>query len=271
MAASPRRVGAETSKTRDALLDCVEKMMLEEGYASVSYRALAAKAGVTASLVQYYFPSLDDIFLAAIHRYSQRNLEHLSTTLQKRADDPLHAMWEYSWDEATGALITEFMALGNHRKTIRSEIADVTERMRKLQIEVLNEAFGADARFEGDLSLQCGGHVDHRHPEVPQPGGRCRRRDGARRSGPGGGTLPRCGRTGRATQAQARQGIHHIPPALTPRYCAIQLHSSERRRRRPWCEGTASESGSGGDRRRIGPRRVHRCAPRPRRTPGRRS
>ena len=63
MTTSPRRVGAETSKTRDALLDCVEKMMLEEGYPSVTYRALAAKAGVTPSLVQYYFPSLDDIFV----------------------------------------------------------------------------------------------------------------------------------------------------------------------------------------------------------------
>lgn len=152
MAASPRRVGAETSKTRDVLLDSVEKMMLEEGYASISYRALAAKAGVTASLVQYYFPSLDDIFLAAIRRYSERNLEHLRTALQKRADDPLHAMWEYSWDEATGALITEFMALGNHRKSIQSEIAGVTERMRSLQIEVLTERFGSEACFEGDLS-----------------------------------------------------------------------------------------------------------------------
>ncbi len=153
MAASPRRVGAETSKTRDGLLDCVETMMLEEGYASVSYRALAAKAGVTASLVQYYFPSLDEIFLAAIRRYSERNLELLRSALQKRTRDPLHAMWEYSWGEATGALITEFMALGNHRKSIRSEIAEVTERMRKLQVEVLSEAFGADARFEGELSL----------------------------------------------------------------------------------------------------------------------
>ena len=153
MAATPRRVGAETSKTRDTLLDCVETMMLEEGYASVSYRALAAKAGVTASLVQYYFPSLDDIFLAAIRRYSDRNLELLRTSLQKRTQDPLHAMWEYSWDEATGALITEFMALGNHRKSIRSEIAEVTERMRKLQIDELSNAFGADARLDGDLSL----------------------------------------------------------------------------------------------------------------------
>lgn len=153
MAASPRRVGAETSKTRDVLLDCVETMMLEEGYASVSYRALAAKAGVTASLVQYYFPSLDEIFLAAIRRYSERNLDLLHTALEKRKQDPLHAMWEYSWNEATGALITEFMALGNHRKSIRSEIAQVTERMRKLQVDALSRAFGAKARFEGDLSL----------------------------------------------------------------------------------------------------------------------
>jgi TetR/AcrR family transcriptional regulator, transcriptional repressor for nem operon len=153
MAASPRRVGAETSKTRDALLDCVETMMLEEGYASVSYRALAAKAGVTASLVQYYFPSLDEIFLAAIRRYSDRNLDLLRSALERRTQDPLHAMWEYSWDEATGALITEFMALGNHRKSIRSEIAEVTERMRKLQIDVLSQTFGANTRFDGDLSL----------------------------------------------------------------------------------------------------------------------
>jgi AcrR family transcriptional regulator len=148
-----RRVGAETSKTRDVLLDCVETMMLEEGYASVSYRALAARAGVTSSLVQYYFPALDDIFLAAIRRYSDRNLELLRSALDQRPHDPLHAMWEYSWEEATGTLITEFMALGNHRKSIRSEIAGVTERMRKFQIEVLSETFGAKARLSGDLSL----------------------------------------------------------------------------------------------------------------------
>ena len=199
MAASPRRVGAETSKTRDALLDCVETMMLEEGYASVSYRALAAKAGVTASLVQYYFPSLDDVFLAAIRRYSERNLEHLRSALAEAGDDPLHAMWEYSWNEATGALITEFMALGNHRKSIRSEIADVTERMRKLQVEVLNEAFGAGARFDGDLSPSRSGSADHRYSEVSESRGGCRRRDGARRSGAGRRTLPRHGRTGCAT------------------------------------------------------------------------
>lgn len=153
MASSPRRVGAETSKTRDTLLDRVEKMMLDEGYASVSYRAVATAAGVTPSLVQYYFPTLDDIFLAAIRRYSERNLAVLARALDRHVEDPLRAVWEFSWHEATGALMTEFMALGNHRKSIRAEIAGVTEQMRKLQLDALTAKFGEGAHPGGHLSL----------------------------------------------------------------------------------------------------------------------
>lgn len=153
MATPSRRVGAETSKTRDTLLDCVEKMMLDEGYASVTYRALATKAGVTPSLVQYYFPSLDDIFIAAIRRYHERNIALLTAAFADRDDDPLRAVWEYSWDESTGAMMTEFMALGNHRKSIRAEIAKVTEGVRQAQLAALTRKFGDDARFLGDISL----------------------------------------------------------------------------------------------------------------------
>jgi len=153
VATTPRRVGAETSKTRDVLLDCVERLMLEEGYASVTYRALAAKAEVTSSLVQYYFPTLDDIFLAAIQRYSQRNSVVLTKILEARSEDPLHALWDFSWDEATGALMTEFMALGNHRKSIQSAIAEVTNQVREVEIAALSRKFGKGARLQGDLSL----------------------------------------------------------------------------------------------------------------------
>src|ERR1700761_4727467 len=127
--------------------------MLEEGYASVSYRALAAKAGFTPSLVQYYFPSLDDIFLGAIQRYSERNLASLAELLEARSDDPLHALWDFSWDEATGALMTEFLALGNHRKSIQSAIAEVTNQVRAIEVEALARKFGKGARLDGGLSL----------------------------------------------------------------------------------------------------------------------
>jgi TetR/AcrR family transcriptional repressor of nem operon len=138
--ASARRVGAETSKTRDVLLDCVERLMAEEGYAAVTYRAVAAKAGVTGGLVQYYFPTLDDVFVAAIRRRSGQNVERLTQALRERPDQPLRVLWEYSRDESTAALTTEFLALGNHRKSIRSEIAEVTEEVRRIQLDALNDA-----------------------------------------------------------------------------------------------------------------------------------
>lgn len=132
--ASPRRVGAETSKTRDRLLDCVERLMLRDGYAAVTYRAVAAEAGVTSGLVQYYFPAIDDLFLAAVRRRSEENLERLRTSLRSRPEQPLRVLWEYSREESTATLTTEFLALSNHRKSIKGVIAEFTDEVRRLQL-----------------------------------------------------------------------------------------------------------------------------------------
>jgi TetR/AcrR family transcriptional regulator, transcriptional repressor for nem operon len=149
--ASPRRVGAETSKTRDLLLDCLERLMADTGYASVSYRAVAAKAKVTSGLVQYYFPTLDDLFVAAIRRRSEQNVERLAEALRTNPDEPLRVLWEYSRDESSSALTTEFLALGNHRKSIKSEIAEATEQVRRLQLDAIQAKLGAPEMSLGPL------------------------------------------------------------------------------------------------------------------------
>ena len=136
--AQPRRVGAETSRTRGVLIESTEQLMLEEGYAGVTYRSVATKSSVTAGLVQYYFPTLDDLFIAVLRRRSERNLDKLVEALQIHADEPLRVLWEYSSDETSAALLMEFMALANHRKTIGVEIAEVTERSRKVQLDALS-------------------------------------------------------------------------------------------------------------------------------------
>jgi TetR/AcrR family transcriptional repressor of nem operon len=150
--ASPRRVGAETSKTRDVVLNAVERLMLESGYAAVTYRAVAAKAGVGPALVQYYFPTLDDLFVAAIRRRSEQNLETLTEALRIHADEPLRVLWEYSRDEVTSALTTEFLALGNHRKSIHATIAEVTEAVRRVQLDAVRAKFGTKAVGDTNLS-----------------------------------------------------------------------------------------------------------------------
>jgi TetR/AcrR family transcriptional regulator, transcriptional repressor for nem operon len=150
-AGTRRRVGAATSKTRYAVLDAVERLMIDEGYAAVTYRAVAGRAGVTPALVQYYFPTLDDVFVAAIRRRVERNVERLEAALRERADEPLRVLWDFSREEAAAALTTEFMALGNHRKSIRSEIAEVTERVRRVQLDALQTATTAGRATDREL------------------------------------------------------------------------------------------------------------------------
>jgi TetR/AcrR family transcriptional repressor of nem operon len=155
--AANRRVGAENSKTRDVLLDSVERLLLDEGYAGVSYRVVAAKAGVTASLVQYYFPTLDSLFVAMIRRLIERDVARWNDALQSRPDEPLRVLWEYSRSEAAGGLSMELMALGNHRSAVRAEITEGTERIRRLQLQALATKYGdidfLDDRFTPDAMV----------------------------------------------------------------------------------------------------------------------
>jgi AcrR family transcriptional regulator len=138
--AAPRRTGTESSKTRFLLLDVTERLILDEGYAAVTSRRVAAEAGVTPPLVHYYFPTLDDLFLAVFRRRAEEQLERQARLLA--SDRPLHALWAFDNDPAAVAFTIEFMALANHRKSIRSEIATYAARFREAQVEAIAAAVG---------------------------------------------------------------------------------------------------------------------------------
>jgi AcrR family transcriptional regulator len=152
--ANPRRTGTESSKTRFLLLDTTERLILDEGYAAVTSRRVAGEAGVTPPLVHYYFPTLDELFLAVFRRRAEEQLGRQTRLLD--AGRPLHALWSFSRDPAAAALTVEFMALANHRKAIRSEIAAYAERFREAQVAALAAAEAAglgDADAAGVVAL----------------------------------------------------------------------------------------------------------------------
>ncbi len=124
--------------------------MATKGYAKVSYRELAAAAGVSAALVQYYFPSLDDIFLAALRRRAGENLTRLRQQLDT-SRDPVRTIWEFSRREATGAVMAEFLALGNHRTAVAAEIATITTEVRAVQLKALGRLRRRSYRLTVDL------------------------------------------------------------------------------------------------------------------------
>jgi TetR/AcrR family transcriptional regulator len=134
-----RRIGAETSKTRAVLLDAAEKLMLEEGYAAVTSRRVAAAAGLKPQLVHYYFRTMDDLFLALFRRRAAQGLERQRQAFE--SDQPLWAVWELSRDPRGNALTMEFTALANHRKEIRAEIGASAARYRSELLQGLESVF----------------------------------------------------------------------------------------------------------------------------------
>jgi AcrR family transcriptional regulator len=142
-----RRRGSTTSTTRSAILDAAEMLMLEEGYAAVTYRVVAARAGVGAGLVQYYFPTLDELFVALLHRNTDRVVEQIAATTE--TEQPLRAIWRYASSKTGSTLMMEFLALANHRKPIRNEIGRGGERVRQAQLQVLTERW-SDYRLDND-------------------------------------------------------------------------------------------------------------------------
>jgi AcrR family transcriptional regulator len=135
---SARRIGGPDAKNRAVLLDAAEQLMLEEGYAAVTSRRLAGRAGLKPQLVHYYFRTMDELFLAVFRRQAEHGLAVQARALE--SPQPLWALWRFGTDPGFTRMTMEFMALANHRKEMRAEIAYYAERFRDEQRKAVSTA-----------------------------------------------------------------------------------------------------------------------------------
>lgn len=133
----PRRRRAATEEKVIRVLDATEEIMLLEGYAAVTSRNVAERIGLKAPLLHYYFPTIDDLFLAVLRRRSERNVERLETALA--SPRPLQAWWDAASDPRGTALLIEFLAAANHRPALRAEMGEVARVVRQMQMAVLDK------------------------------------------------------------------------------------------------------------------------------------
>lgn len=136
LVAASRR-STKSQETRLRLLDAAEKIILEEGYASISSRNVAANAGVTPAVVHYHFPSTTDLLVALYKRTSEGFFQKLLVALN--SDRPLEGVWNASRGSKRTSVFAEYIALANHRKEIQAEIARNAKLTRALQAEVLSD------------------------------------------------------------------------------------------------------------------------------------
>jgi AcrR family transcriptional regulator len=133
-------MGPESSATRLMLMDAVEAVMREQGYAALSARSVAARAGLKYQIVFYYFETMDDLLLATYRRRTQRVLERSEQALD--SERPLHAFWQAWSDPFDAALTLEYMAMSNHNQVIRAETIAFGERLRQIAAEKLSPRLG---------------------------------------------------------------------------------------------------------------------------------
>lgn len=129
------RAGKRDTGMREKIIDACAEVMLAEGYAAATSRRIADEVGAQRALVYYYFPTMDDLYLAVLRRGAEASLQTQRDAL--RSDRPLHALWDMTADPRGAGLLLEFMALGNHRKEIRSELAAGAEKFREAQVAAL--------------------------------------------------------------------------------------------------------------------------------------
>jgi TetR/AcrR family transcriptional regulator, regulator of autoinduction and epiphytic fitness len=138
--ATPRKA-KDDGGTRRRLIEATAAIMHDEGYAAATSRRVAARAGVRQPLVHYYFPTMDDLFLAVLREGADAALDQMRAALTN--DDPLGALWAINSDSRRTVLNTEFMALANHRKVIGVELAAYAERVRDIETAAVTVALRA--------------------------------------------------------------------------------------------------------------------------------
>ena len=132
-----RRAGSKGARTRTAILDAAEQIMSEGGYAAVTSRSVASRVGVNAGLIHYYFPTIDDLFVALIDRGADVNTQRLARALA--SSKPLEALWKLNSDRRGVSVLDELMAATHHRPALREQVTAQAERLRGVELAALAE------------------------------------------------------------------------------------------------------------------------------------
>jgi AcrR family transcriptional regulator len=131
----------------EALLDAAERLLIEQGYASITTRNLAEQARVNHGLVHYYFGSMEEVMVQVLERFTARLIERQRAMYA--SDRPFLKKWRAAWafqeeDLASGysKIWLELQAMSWNRPELRARVQQVNAEWRR----VLTEAFAPALR-----------------------------------------------------------------------------------------------------------------------------
>jgi AcrR family transcriptional regulator len=132
------------AEATDALLAAAESLLIEVGYAQVTVRRLAERAGVNHGLVHYYFGSMQELLLRVLERFTEGLLER--QRVMYAADVPFIEKWRQAMrfldedaDSGYQKIWLELQAMGWNDPVVRERLQAVHRRW----VDVVGPAFAA--------------------------------------------------------------------------------------------------------------------------------
>jgi len=145
---STRRIGSETSATREAIMQAAVLVLQEHGARALTASKIAEKAGVKPHMVHYYFRSVDDLVLELVRSHGTLGLKNTARAIA--SDEPIRALWDLEMSFKWGVVAMELGNLAVHNDSVRAEMMRYIEDMRRLQAEAIDRHFqlrGFDSPF----------------------------------------------------------------------------------------------------------------------------
>ena len=136
---STRRIGAQNSAGRDAILKAAILVLQEDGASGLTASSVARKAGVKAHMVHYYFRSIEELVLALIKQHGALGLKNTARAIA--SDEPLRALWEIETSYRWMSVAMELSSFAMRRDDMRAEMMRYIEDMRSLQAEGIERHF----------------------------------------------------------------------------------------------------------------------------------
>lgn len=137
MTATPARIEAT-----DALLDAAEEMLVDVGFAAITTRRLAERAGLNHGLVHYYFGSMEDLLFRVVERFTDRLVQRQQEMYA--ADVPFIDKWRQAMryldeDAESGyqKVWLEMQAMAWNNDAVRTQMQLVHQRW----LDVVTPAF----------------------------------------------------------------------------------------------------------------------------------
>jgi AcrR family transcriptional regulator len=132
---------------RDQILDTTIDVLVYEGHASVTMRAIADRVGIRLSTLQYYFPSKHELLKSAIEKCIGSVVAHMDEMAVKSKISPqqlLNRIFKMHLSTSCDPFISKFFfalwALASHDKGVEKLLNEIYDRDCKRYAKFIRRA-----------------------------------------------------------------------------------------------------------------------------------